>query len=61
MVSHDRFFLDRTAQIVYELEDRKLTKYPGNYTAYREKKRKDYELQKRPISASRRRLPGRRS
>ena len=47
MVSHDRFFLDRTAQIVYELEDRKLTKYPGNYTAYREKKRKDYELQKK--------------
>lgn len=47
MVSHDRFFLDRTAQIVYELEDRKPTKYPGNYTAYREKKRKDYELQKK--------------
>lgn len=47
MVSHDRFFLDRTAQIVYELEDRKITKYPGNYTAYREKKRKDYELQKK--------------
>ena len=47
MVSHDRFFLDRTAQIVYELEDRKLTKYPGNYTAYREEKRKDYELQKK--------------
>ena len=47
MVSHDRFFLDRTVQIVYELEDRKLTKYPGNYTAYREKKRKDYELQKK--------------
>lgn len=47
MVSHDRFFLDRTAQIVYELEDRKLTKYPGNYTVYREKKRKDYELQKK--------------
>ena len=47
MVSHDRFFLDRPAQIVYALEDRKLTKYPGNYTAYREKKRKDYELQKK--------------
>ena len=47
MVSHDRFFLDRTAQIVYELEDGRLTKYPGNYTAYREKKRKDYELQKK--------------
>ena len=28
LVSHDRFFLDRTAQILYELYDRKLTKYP---------------------------------
>lgn len=47
MVSHDRFFLDRTAQIVYELEGGTLTRYPGNYTAYREKKQKDYELQKK--------------
>ena len=45
MVSHDRFFLDRTADIVYELEDRKLTRYAGNYTAYREEKRKRRKLQ----------------
>lgn len=32
MVSHDRFFLDRTAEVVYELADRRLTRYPGNYT-----------------------------
>ena len=31
MVSHDRFFMDRTADIVYELEQGKLTRYPGNY------------------------------
>lgn len=47
MVSHDRFFLDRTAQLVYELEDGRLTRYSGNYTAYREQKRKDYERQKK--------------
>lgn len=40
MVSHDRFFMDRTADIVYELEQGKLTRYPGNYTNYREQKRK---------------------
>ena len=45
MVSHDRFFMDRTADIVYELEQVKLTRYPGNYTNYREQKRKNYEIQ----------------
>ncbi|WP_368271307.1 ABC-F family ATP-binding cassette domain-containing protein [Enterocloster lavalensis] len=45
MVSHDRFFLDRTADVIYELEDRKLTRYAGNYTAYREEKRKRRKLQ----------------
>ena len=38
MVSHDRFFLDRTAQIVYELEGKKLVRYSGNYTYYKEEK-----------------------
>ena len=45
MDSHDRFFMDRTADIVYELEQGKLTRYPGNYTNYREQKRKNYEIQ----------------
>ena len=47
MVSHDRFFLDRTAQAVYELEDGRLTRYPGNYTAYRTEKEKRLRLQKK--------------
>ena len=42
MVSHDRYFLDRTAEIVYELEDGKLTRYSGNYTDYRRQKNKNY-------------------
>lgn len=29
LVSHDRFFLDRTAQVTYELENGRLTRYPG--------------------------------
>lgn len=45
MVSHDRFFLDQTAQAVYELENGRLLRYAGNYTAYREQKRKAYAIQ----------------
>ncbi len=40
MVSHDRFFLDQTASIVYELSGGKLTRYSGNYSHYREEKEK---------------------
>jgi len=47
MVSHDRFFLDRTADVVYELAGGRLIRYPGNYTHYREEKRKQIQLQKK--------------
>lgn len=47
MVSHDRFFLDRVAQVVYEVTDRSLKRYAGNYTAYRQEKvRTTLRLQK---------------
>ncbi|EXG88136.1 ATPase component of ABC transporters with duplicated ATPase domain [Clostridium sp. ASBs410] len=45
MVSHDRFFLDQTASVVYELSGKRLTRYPGNYTHYREEKRKAVRIQ----------------
>jgi ATP-binding cassette subfamily F protein 3 len=38
VVSHDRFFLDRTADVVWEIARGKTVRYPGNYTAYREQK-----------------------
>lgn len=47
MVSHDRFFLDRTADVVYELSEGRLTRYPGNYTHYREEKLKKIQIQKK--------------
>ena len=53
MVSHDRFFLDRTAQIVYELEDRKLTKYPEIIQPTERRNERITSFRKRPISASR--------
>ncbi|MCL2492924.1 MAG: ABC-F family ATP-binding cassette domain-containing protein [Clostridiales bacterium] len=39
LVSHDRYFLDRTVTRIFEIEDTALTAYKGNYSAYREKKR----------------------
>ena len=38
VVSHDRYFLDRTANCTLELVDGKLTEYNGNYSYYRERK-----------------------
>jgi ATP-binding cassette subfamily F protein 3 len=34
IVSHDRYFLDRTVEQVWELHARGLDVYPGNYSAY---------------------------
>lgn len=45
MVSHDRFFLDETTDIVYELSGNKLQRYPGNYSNYRKEKVKRIQLQ----------------
>ena len=47
MVSHDRFFLDQVAEVVYEISGKKLIRYPGNYTQYRAEKRKRLELQRK--------------
>lgn len=47
MVSHDRFFLDQVTDVVYELSDRKLTRYPGNYTHYRQEKLKRIRIQRK--------------
>ena len=47
MVSHDRFFLDRTAEVVYELNGGRLVRYVGNYSDYRREKLKKIRLQKK--------------
>jgi ATP-binding cassette subfamily F protein 3 len=39
-VSHDRYFLDKECDHIWEIEDGKVTCYEGNYTAYREEKAK---------------------
>ena len=35
LVSHDRYFLDRTVNQIWELDHGRLETYPGNYAAYR--------------------------
>ncbi|MCL6454120.1 MAG: ABC-F family ATP-binding cassette domain-containing protein [Alicyclobacillus sp.] len=43
LVSHDRYFLDQVATVVYELEDGRTTRYVGNYSRYVEEKAARYE------------------
>ena len=57
IVSHDRMFLDKTVNIIYEIERGKTYKYNGNYSAFieqkkllREKQAKEYEAQQKEIA-----------
>ncbi|MDL4841952.1 ABC-F family ATP-binding cassette domain-containing protein [Aquibacillus rhizosphaerae] len=43
IVSHDRYFLDKTVNIVYEISRNKSAKFHGNYSKYLEKKAANYE------------------
>ncbi|WHX40856.1 ABC-F family ATP-binding cassette domain-containing protein [Mesobacillus sp. AQ2] len=43
IVSHDRYFLDKVVNQVYEISRHQLTKFPGNYSLYLEQKAANYE------------------
>ncbi|QEK13110.1 ABC-F type ribosomal protection protein [Crassaminicella thermophila] len=45
IISHDRYFLDEVTDKIYEIENKHLTQYNGNYTYYVEKKKILYEQQ----------------
>jgi len=56
VISHDRYFLDRVVEEIIELDQHRLQRYAGNYSAYvtakaarLEQKRKAYELQQAEI------------
>ena len=56
IVSHDRYFLDSTVSVIYELERGKSKRYPGNYSKYvylkaeeKELHAKNYERQQEEI------------
>ncbi|MBQ9657539.1 MAG: ABC-F family ATP-binding cassette domain-containing protein [Clostridia bacterium] len=43
IVSHDRMFLDKIVNKVYEIEYASITEYKGNYSAFQKQKRINYE------------------
>lgn len=56
LVSHDRMFLDKVADVTYEIEYHHIKRYAGNYTAFMKRKEedlikqeKDYEEQQNEI------------
>lgn len=53
LVSHDRYFLDRTATAVVELVDGKLDRFKGNYSAYVTQKAERLEVQRRTYEKNR--------
>ena len=47
VISHDRYFLDKVADTTFEMENRTLREYKGNYTRYLELKAEAREAQQR--------------
>lgn len=47
VVSHDRMFLDRIVNVIYDIDYGRTVKYVGNYTFYEREKKKNYERQLR--------------
>ncbi len=57
-VSHDRRFLDKTVEIVWDLTDKSVSVYRGNYTKFKQLKaeryarwQKEYEIQQAKLAA----------
>ena len=51
VVSHDRYFLDKVVNKIFELHDRKVTSYPGNYHQYVRLRDERYERQLKEYEA----------
>lgn len=51
LVSHDRYFLDEVADYIWEVENKRLTVYAGNYSTYRDKKAEKLLTQQRQYDA----------
>ena len=45
IVSHDRMFIDKVADVIYEIEYGITKRYVGNYTSFLKQKEEDYEKQ----------------
>lgn len=47
LVSHDRTFINKATTTIWELEEGTLSVYGGNYDAYKQQKRHEYELRQK--------------
>lgn len=56
IISHDRYFLDRTVKRIIELEDTEIFFYPGNYSFYMEEKQARYLEQKKRYEAEQKKI-----
>lgn len=45
IISHDRYFLDKSVNGIIEIQDGVINNYNGNYSFYRDEKKKKYESQ----------------
>ena len=53
VVSHDRMFLDKIAEVVYEIEYGETTRYVGSYSKFVQQKEQSYELRLKAYKAQR--------
>lgn len=47
LVSHDRYFLDKIVNVVFEIEYREIKRYAGNYSDFIKQKDKDWEVREK--------------
>ncbi len=47
IISHDRLFLDKIAEVTYEIEYGRMTRYQGNYSAFVRQKRMNWDKQQK--------------
>ena len=52
VVSHDRYFLDRECDQIWELDNEVITLYEGNYTEYRAEKKKQEKAAEKAAAAA---------
>ena len=54
IVSHDRYFISKVANIIVEIRDGQLIKYQGNYKYYKEKKMEEEKEKEKELKLAER-------
>ncbi len=56
IISHDRYFLDKTVNRIFEIENREINTYTGNYEDFIEQKKMRIEVQKKEYEKQRQKI-----